>query len=267
MNKLILIKLGGSVITDKGKPFTARRSVINKLVKEIKIAKNKLDKNTLFLIGHGGGSFPHVPAAKYLTHRGLINKNSLRGLSLTADAAIQINRIVVEEFLKEKIDVLSFSPLSFIYSNNEQTSNVLLIGIKRCFDIGITPIIYGDVIMDKTKGFCIFSAEKTLSILARKLRKDYKIEKLIEVGDTDGVYDLKGKTIPEVNSKNFKDIKKYIRGSKSTDVTGGMIHKVEESLKLAKKTKIKTLLINGKRKESLLNAIINQSHSGSWVLS
>jgi len=36
MKELTLIKLGGSLITDKGKPYTAEPQVIRRLAKEIK---------------------------------------------------------------------------------------------------------------------------------------------------------------------------------------------------------------------------------------
>src|SRR3989344_5770468 len=110
MKNLILIKLGGSVITDKSKPFTARETVIRHLAKTVRA--EYIDKNTDLIIGHGAGSFAHVPAAKYQTQKGLINKNSIWGFCQTADAAVQINRIVIREFLKLKIPVASFAPLS-----------------------------------------------------------------------------------------------------------------------------------------------------------
>lgn len=261
VKKLILIKLGGSVITDKKKPFTARPEVIKRLAEEINSARNKFGKDTLMVIGHGSGSFGHTIASKYQTQEGIVNANSIKGFCLTADAAIDINRIVMKEFLKTGLPVATFSPLSFLYAKKNKMYRIMLNHIKRCLDIGIIPIIYGDVIMDETNGFCIFSAEKTLSILARGLQKDYKIIKIIECGDTDGVYDSDGKTIPEINSRNFKEVKKWITGSKSTDVTGGMIHKVEESLELAKETKIPTILING-NKDGSLNFVL----SGKGIL-
>ena len=251
MKKLILIKLGGSVITDKGKPFTARISVIRRLAREIKTAREELGEDTLFLVGHGGGSFPHIPAAKYQTHKGNINKNSLRGFVLTSDAAIDIDRIVVKQFISVGLRAVPFSPMSFIYANK-----VSLSPIVKCLELGLIPLVYGDVILDQSCGFTIYSAEKILGILARKLKETYKIERIIECGDTDGVYDSKGKTIQLINSKNFKEVKEWIMGSKSTDVTGGMIHKVEESLKLAKETKIPTILINGNKAGNLQKTIL-----------
>jgi isopentenyl phosphate kinase len=92
--------------------------------------------------------------------------------------------------------------------------------------------------------------------LARRFNKAYRIEKVIEVGDTDGVYDENGKNIDRINLKNFNQIKKAISGSRATDVTGGMLHKVEEALALAKKDKTPTILVNGNKPGSLKKAIL-----------
>lgn len=257
MNKLILIKLGGSVITDKSKPFTAKTSVIKRLAKEIKEVRSKVN-NTDFIIGHGGGSFPHVPAAKYQTQKGLINKDSLKGFILTSDAAIDIDRIVVKQFISVGLRAVSFSPMSFIYSKEDKLKNVFLDQISESLKLGFMPVVYGDVIFDESKGFTIYSGEKILDIIARKLLKKYRKVKIIQCGDTDGVHGSNGQTIPKINPKNFKEVKKWITGSKATDVTGGMIHKVEESLKLAKETKIPTVLVNGNKKGNLEKAILGK---------
>ena len=64
---LILLKLGGSLITDKTKPYTANIPVIKRLAREIHEAREEKDIN--LIVGHGGGSFPHVSAKKYQTHK------------------------------------------------------------------------------------------------------------------------------------------------------------------------------------------------------
>lgn len=255
MKNLILIKLGGSVITDKGKPFTAWEEIIRRLAREIKEARRDL-KNTQIILAHGGGSFSHVPAAKYKTAEGIINKNSVWGLSVTADAAIQINRIVVKNFLKEGLSVFSFAPASFEFAKSKKEKKIFLEPIIEALRIGLIPVVYGDVILDEENGFCIFSAEKTLTVLAKYLRKEYKIKKIIECGDTDGVYDGKGKTISKITPNNFKGVKRWITGSRKVDVTGGMIHKVEESLNLAQNYKIPTVIINGNKKGNLLGVML-----------
>lgn len=243
MKELVLIKLGGSVITDKSKPFTARLNVIDKLARKVKA--KFISKDFDLIVGHGGGSFPHVPAAKYQVQKGITNKKSVWGFCLTADAAIQINRIVVGRFLKYKIPAVSFAPLSFITQKSVSTAH-----IQKAMEIGAVPVIYGDLVMNDRQGFEIYSGEKSLDVLATKLKGNYKKITIIYYTDTFGVYDNNGKTIPLITPSNYPQIKKFLVGSGNTDVTGGMLHKVEESLKLVKKLDALVYIVNGLSKGS-----------------
>ncbi len=263
MEKLLLVKIGGSLITDKSKPFTARETVIRRLGREIKSSIKKFGGK--IIIGHGSGSFGHTVAAKYQTQKGIINKNSVKGLSQVADAAVQINRIAVKNLLSEGLPAVSFSPASFLTSKNGNLDKVFLEPIISALKVGIIPVIYGDVIFDTKKGCSIFSAEKTLDILARKLGKKYKIERIIQASDVAGVYDENGRVIPRINQKNFKNFAGAIGASGKTDVTGGMRHKVLESLNLAKSYGIETLIISGKKNGLLKKALLGQKCGGTII--
>ena len=274
---LILIKLGGSLITDKNKPFTARKDVILRLGKEIKFALRKL-KNTDLIIGHGSGSFGHSVASKYKTAEGLsgfrLKRPPLRqgyegqagltrqdlykikGFPLVADAAVQINRIVVKELLGVSLPVVSFAPLSFSF--NAVSAFQFIRPITRALEIGLIPVVYGDVVMDKKQGFCIFSGEKTLNLVASHLIGKYQNIRIIEAGDTDGVYDKNGKTIPVITPKSYPKIAKAIKESGSVDVTGGMLHKVKEAVELAKKCGVQTIIINGFKTGSVRKALTSE---------
>lgn len=261
--ELVLIKLGGSLITDKSKPFTAKEGIIKRLGKEIYEAR-KLYRGDL-IIGHGSGSFGHTVAAKYQTQDGIVNKKSIKGLPLVADAAIEINRIVIKNFLKVGLPVVSFAPASFIYSDNKKTKKVFIEPIIKSLELGFIPVIYGDIIFDESRGFCIYSGEMSLNLLAINLKKNYKKLKIIYCGDTDGVYDGRGRTIPKITPDNFAGYKKGITGSKAVDVTGGMLHKVKESLKVAGKYGIETTIINGNKKNNLKKAISNVDSKGTRI--
>jgi len=260
---LILIKLGGSLITDKNKAFTAREDVIIRLAKEIRASLRNIKGD--LIVGHGSGSFGHTVAAKYKTQDGIINKNSIKGFPLVSDAARKINVIVMNNLLKVGLKAVSFSPLSFIFSQNEKGEDSLVKPIKKAVNIGLVPVIYGDVIMDEEKGFCIYSGEKTLNLLAEKLKNDYSNIKIIYCGETDGVYDEKRKTIEKITPKSFNSIKKVLKGSAGIDVTGGMIHKVEEAIELVNLLNAETLIINGTKKNILKEAILGKTHKATLI--
>lgn len=263
MREIILIKLGGSLITDKNKVRTARLEIIKRLTGEIKTAWNK---GTRFLISHGSGSFGHVSAAKYGTAEGIFKKEDIYGLAVVQQDAIAINRIVNEIFLAEGLPVLSFVPSSFSLTKNKNLEAIFVGPIIEALKINALPIVFGDVILDKKRGCCIFSGEKTLDNLIEPLKKaGFKIQKVIQCGDTDGVYDEQGKTISKITPKSFKKLKKAVGESGSTDVTGGMIHKIEESLKMAKKG-VSTQIIDGIKKRNLLKAILGDWTTGTKIV-
>jgi len=253
-NELLLIKLGGSVITDKKKPFTARGSVIKRLGFEIKRSLKRFEGDIIII--HGQGSFAHIPASKYQTQKGIINEQSFIGLSLVSDSAIKINRIVTQELLEIGLKVISFSPASIIVSNNEKIHSIFIEPIIRALELNFVPVLYGDIVFDIDKrGFCIYSGEKIIGVLVKKLYKNYKKVRIIYCTDSDGVYDDKGKTIPVINREIFKKLSGAINKSDSVDVTGGMLHKVKESLMLAKKYNLEIFIINGKSRNDLIKAI------------
>ena len=254
--KLYLVKLGGSLITNKKVPFKARPSVIERLGREIKTAMTR-EKADL-VIAHGSGSFGHTYASKYLTHQGIVNKNSLKGLVLTADVAARINRIVLKGMIASSLKAVSFAPASLIIAKGGKSNKVFLAPIKKSIELGLVPVVYGDIIFDSEKGFCIFSGEKILNLIAKELKGNYNSVEIVYCTDTDGVYDKSGRTVRRIDKDKYNEIKTEITGSKGYDVTGGMLHKVEESLKLAGKSGIKTLIVNGRRSGNLRKVLLGE---------
>ena len=166
MRQLILVKLGGSLITDKSVDSIAKPEIISRLANEFKSAKKNFDGH--IIIAHGSGSFGHFAAAKYHLRDGSTPPLDPMGLPEVANAAVKINRIVVDNFLRQSVPVVSFAPASLIVASAKKTKKVLLEPILLSLDYGLTPILYGDIIFDQKIGFCIFSSETTLSLLARK---------------------------------------------------------------------------------------------------
>lgn len=260
--KLVLIKLGGSLITNKSKPYTPRARIISRLAKEIKKACILGHK---VIVSHGSGSFGHTLASEYKTADGIKGQKDIYGLCLVQRDAIAINRVLNEIFLKNKINCLSFVPSSFSFAKNKKLKGIFVEPIVAALKINVVPIVFGDIILDEQIGCCIFSGETTLNNLSAQLvNHGFKIEKLIQCGTTDGVYDSKGKTISRITSKNFEKFKTAVFGAAETDVTGGMLHKVEESLKMAK-LGIDVYIINGRRKNNLYKAIVSCPEMGTLI--
>jgi len=263
MKPIILIKIGGSLITDKNKAFTVNKKALDKICSEIKKARKIGGKQ--LIIGHGAGSFAHFTAKKYQRKSGYCKHNDFFGMADIQNSAARLNRIIIEKLLEQKVPAISINPSTSYISENDQLKHLDTSSLIGALRHNLLPVLYGDVIFDVKKGYTIFSTEKVLGFLAEELiKKDYKVEMMIHCGQTNGVYDEKGKTIEKINTANFDEVKKAISGSSGIDVTGGMIHKVEESLELAKKG-IKVLIIDGVEHGTLSQAIRGKKVLGTEI--
>lgn len=254
--KIIFLKLGGSLITHKEKPFSADIPTIKRLTQEIHEARKQ--KKFLLVLGHGGGSFPHVPAFKYGLHLGMRKGDGARGFAETQDAASRLNRIVIKNLLDAGEDAVSVSPSSCVIARNGKPRDFFYQPMLSMLKQGILPVIYGDVVIDGVRGSAITSTEQLLSSFSSHVKPD----KLIMATRVDGVYtanpneDKRAKMITHVNENNFGRVKLCLSGSSSTDVTGGMAHKVCMLVDLANlgvSCEIAGGMINGNIRRALLN--------------
>lgn len=238
-DKLIFIKLGGSLITKK-EPYTLNLPKIREITREIHRLRKKMKFK--LLIGNGAGSFAHISAKKFKTARGYINKKSKRGQSIVQDDAARLNRILIKELIKAGENSISVQPSAATVTNNGKIKFFYLEPIKNYLKNNLVPVVYGDVVADLKWGCAILSTEKIFNYLAKKL----KPEKIVLMATVEGVYDFKKRIIPEINQKNFNQIKQFLKKAEKIDVTGGMSHKVMEAIEMAKDG-IEVNIIGGKR--------------------
>lgn len=245
MKNLIFVKLGGSLITDKSKPYTTRDDVIKRLCKEIHEGRD----GKPLLIGHGGGSFPHISASKYETHKGVINEKSWEGFARVQNDAATLNRIIVSSLIEAGENAISIQPSASCIARNDSIIEWYTKPIETSLSEGLIPVPYGDVCLDEKKGCCIISTEEIFRFLSERL----KPERIIMVGKTDGVLDSKGETIKEITKDNYEGIKKDVLSSDGiADVTGGMVLKVEKAFETGTEIEIINGLKAGLLKHSLL---------------
>ncbi len=263
MKSLILIKLGGSLITNKSKKDSLNKKNLNILCADIKKVQ---DLGYKLIIAHGQGSFAHYPAQKYNTSKGILNKESYKGICEVAGKASWLNRIVTDNLYQLGVNAFSINPSSILVSYKHRLKKIFIDSLEQLLKNNLTPVLYGDQIMDEKTGCTIFSAEKVLNSVARALKnKKYKIKKMIHCTNVGGVFDAKKNIIQEINFKNFNFFKKNIKSSKNIDVTGGMLHKVEQSLEMARND-IESYIINGSIKDNLLKVIEDKKFIGTKIV-
>ena len=233
---MILIKLGGSIITNKQKPLTPNLSAINKIVSQIK----KIEEPVIVV--HGSGSFGHYWSVKYGMHTKPAKYNK-KGVSVVKNSMIALNKIILDSFLKNGLNPYCLPPTDFMFGNKADQKKVR--EIAKIAKAGLVPISYGDVMWYGKNKFYILSGDKIMGILSKIL----KPRLVIFVLNVDGVYsDMKTKKLlREIKGKN-PEISKV-----EMDVTGGMSRKIKEAISISK-SGTKVLLVNGNNPDRIVNA-------------
>ncbi|OGV97169.1 hypothetical protein A2W24_00485 [Microgenomates group bacterium RBG_16_45_19] len=258
---LVLVKLGGSLITNKSKPFTLQREALVNVVKQLKQAHNE---GLRLVVGHGHGSFAHVPAEKYRTMQGKINDESVYGAAVVEDVACQMNRIVVSEMLKQNIPAVTQQPASSVVLNGKGVEKVMVKGVMALLAGGFVPVVYGDVLFKTDGNFTIWSTEKVLNFLALQLRNEgHQVNKVIHCGETDGFLKA-GQVVEEIRPETYEGMKTALVKAKGFDVTGGMEHKVEAALDLAKRG-IDSYIVGNNHGGNLYRAMVGKEFIGTRI--
>lgn len=248
---MIFLKLGGSLITDKTGVEAVREDVVQRVAKEIATARQE-NPGLRLLVGHGGGSFGHVAAAQYGTRQGVANAAQWLGFAEVHAAMARLNGLVVEALLLAGVPALSLQPSATALCENGRIVKIATDPVLAALDAGLVPVIYGDVAFDSQIGGTIISTEEVMMALTDALKPSW----LLLAGEVPGVLDEAGSVMPLITANNFDDIKAALGGSRGTDVTGGMISKVQSMLTLVEAHPALTIRILSGLEEGLIGAAL-----------
>jgi isopentenyl phosphate kinase len=255
---MFIVKLGGSVITDKTKQQTFKPKVMEQLASEIK------KSNKQMIIVHGAGSFGHILAKKYELNEGYKRYDQVKGFSLTHEMVQNLNSLVLKSLQKFDIPAVSISPHSIVKLDNHKLIKIDLKVFEEYLEKQFIPVTFGDVVLDKKLGFSICSGD----LLVLALAEYFKPEKVIFAMDEDGLYtsnpkiDTKAKLIEKSSLKDLEKLSTSL--DKHADVTGGMGGKLDTIKNITKKG-IDTILLNGNKPNRLYEVLVGKDTTSTII--
>ncbi len=220
MSERILLKLGGSVITDKNADCVIHYDQLSRLASAISGA----DSKSIILI-HGAGSCGHPEAKRYGLEQGAVAGRT-DGIYITHRAVSRLNEAVVDTLRKEGIPAAGIHPFHTAVADKGRLLSFECRHLEKMLMLGMVPVIHGDVVMDLSRGACIVSGDQ----LARYLAIALGINRVGLATDVPGVLDG-GQVVPVITRHMMPAL--HIGSSMHTDVTGGMRGKMNELLDLA----------------------------------
>jgi len=228
---LQFVKWGGSLITDKNNPATHRPEVLTRLAGELAEYCHR-QPGARLVLGHGSGSFGHVPASRYRTRQGVHSSQDWLGFLEVWRQAASLNRLVMQALQKAGLPAMAFQPSASILAREGQVAAWDLGPLQVALEAGLLPVVYGDVIFDSQRGGTILSTEDLFDYLARHLKPERVLLASIEPGVW-ADYPNCSELIHQLTPQDLPTFEQALQGSVATDVTGGMASKVRQGLALA----------------------------------
>ena len=216
----VVLKLGGSVITDKDATEAVDTDRLAALAATVAAYDGPL------VLVHGAGSFGHYHADAHGVSRTAGSRDAGAVRDITGSMRT-LNDAVVDALADAGAPAVPVHPFSLASRKTNGELSLPEASVAAMLAEGFLPVLHGDVVTHAGKGVTILSGDEIVVRLAEALDAD----RVGLCSAVPGVLDEDGTVVDRVGS--FDEVAAALGGSDSTDVTGGMAAKVRELLALS----------------------------------
>ncbi|MCS7133896.1 MAG: isopentenyl phosphate kinase [Candidatus Caldarchaeum sp.] len=256
---LVVLKIGGSVITEKKMDKIFRADVMERIAREVARCWP-----TPLIIIHGAGSYGHPLARKYRIDEGFREQRQLEGFVKTLQQVKELNRLVVDSLIEAGIGSVGMPASNLFITRKGVIETAHLNMLFSALDLGIIPVTCGDAVFDRELKFTVLSGDQ----IAIHLAKSLKASRIVYATDVDGVYEIdrytKEKRLIE-KLEYRKHTTLYYGEVEGDDVTGGMFNKVETAFE-AVRAGVKVSIVNGLVEGRIESAIKGRPTTGTTLV-
>ncbi len=262
MSGKIVIKLGGSLITDKRTENTVNREAVDRVAEAIAEIVN-LGYSVILV--HGAGSFGHILAKKWSIDDGanpVISVKQREAIAQIRTNMIELCSILIKSLEEYGITCRSFPPSEWATGTGKTFEGDISIFAKGT---GFVPVTFGDVVdINDSREFGILSGDDIMLRLANEIEGVSHV--IFLIGDAPGVMDrppgregsiLLERWSPsdEVDSEHNEEI----------DVTGGIRLKMERAGEIAQNVD-DVWIIDGRSPSRILELLNSGKTVGTKIM-
>lgn len=261
-NNNILVKIGGSSITDKASREALNQSALNWFAQSLTSSSHR-NHNRTFVIVHGAGSFGHHTAKEYgLGSNGVaMSAHVGQGLAATRLSVQTLNRHVVQTLLASGIPAVGISPC--FGGVHGESWGLLERIVKDTVASGLVPVLHGDACLspDNQRAYILGGD----ALMERFGTLDW-ISRAIFITDVDGIFtadprhDESAELVPSIEINAHGQLLQSTVTIKATgsshahDVTGGLEAKLAAAVTIAKSgTEVVIVKCGSKSAEAVLS--------------
>jgi isopentenyl phosphate kinase len=276
-----LLKLGGSVITQKGArdfPLTSASilengarfvnlDTVRRICSEI---KNSLQYLGYLVVVHGAGVFGHFPVSQFL--KSDAKERVSVGWPLTLYSVQVENLILLNEMLASGLPAIGI-PARSVFAATARDQEHPWVAVDASFDARIVkrllptyiPVLFGDLIFDEQREPAVLSGDTILYLCARELKD---VDFVASGTDVQGIFTDDPKKNPDaklVRRIALSETDKLVpKESSYRDVDGGMSRKFQELVSIAK-LGIQSIVFDASKGGNVLRALRGK-HVGTLIV-
>lgn len=227
---MFVIKIGGSLLTEKNGFCEPDRGAIKKFASAIQILWPLLKGNLILIIG--GGSYGNAIPIKYNLKKST-DQWIPENLMMMTVSMFEWQTIVSKELQQTGVPCYPLQTSAFMISRDGKAEETFIKPLRSLLNLGVLPILAGDLVFDSNKSFIIYSSDNIPELFIDQ----FELERVVMLTDVPGVYvnDSSGKKywVKEVTRLNWQSVLEQSGESQKQDVTGGMKNKLTSLLRLA----------------------------------
>tara|TARA_B100000287_G_scaffold434365_1_gene498599 strand:- start:841 stop:1638 length:798 start_codon:yes stop_codon:yes gene_type:complete len=259
----IVIKLGGGLITDKGKMKTFDEGRMENLAKAI---SNVADLGFAIVLVHGAGSFGHLIAKKWDIAGGLessISEEQGKAVNMIRSDMRELSNLVASKLEMEGLYSESFPPSQWAEGTGIEFKGELGM-FERSVDQPI-PITFGDVVeTGNEKQFGILSGDDLMLRISKDLPS--VTHSIFLIGDAAGVMSAPpGEEGAELIEQWSSKSQAKAKHDEEIDVTGGISLKIERATMISECVD-NVWIIDGRKPERILELIEHGETRGTRIV-
>jgi glutamate 5-kinase len=219
-----ILKIGGSLITDKAREGVFREDCARRLAEEI----SAFGRAVLLL--HGTGSFGKPPARRFGYMHGLLSRDQAAIVSQVEAVLEDLRGQFLRVLRGAGVASCPLSPSALFSTRRGALSWCEAGPVVRMLTHGICPVISGGIVADEESGFAVLSSD----VMAARLALALTPCRLVLATDVPGLIDHDaGSTAPNVVTENDSRLLARIE-RRADDVTGAMEGKLKAGFEAAR---------------------------------
>jgi len=254
---VIVVKLGGSILTTKGGAKRVRGATLARLASELRGTPD-------LVVLHGAGSFGHVLARRARLREGLRTPAQRKAAAQVRRDVLALHTAVLDALGAAGLRAWSLPTGALALAADGELDALPVAPFQAAVEQGFVPVAMGDVVLDAKQGIAIVSADAVAQHLAAHLG----VERMVFATDVDGLFDrdpaLPGaQLLRETTPAHLRAMR--FGGSRNPDVTGGMEGKARAIADMAARG-CEVWVVNGLVPGRVRDAVRGKTGVGTRVL-